>query len=81
MCQVRGARREPPLYGFARCFVTRRRGSWAIAMGIITKNRIVAATRGRCCVVAWLSLPICPFRTSNAGMTQDRVIPRVLPPG
>ena len=36
-CVVReawGARREPSLYSFARCFVTRRRGSWTIAMGI-----------------------------------------------
>ena len=67
MCEVRGARREPPLYSFARCFVTRRRGSWAVAMGIAKKNRIiVAAARGRCCVVAWLSLPIYyPRRPGN----------------
>ena len=51
MREVRGARRGLSLYGFARCFVTRCRGSWAIAMGI-TKNRIVAAARGRRCVVA-----------------------------
>ena len=46
--EVRGARREPSLYSCARwCFVTRRRGPWAIAMGI-TKNRIEDAdARGR----------------------------------
>ena len=54
-CAVRevwGARREPPLYSCARwCFVTRRRGPWAIAMGI-TKNRIDDAdARGRRCGV------------------------------
>ena len=48
--EVRGARREPSLYSCARwCFVTRRRGPWAIAMGI-TKNRIDDAdARGRRC--------------------------------
>jgi hypothetical protein len=60
MREVQGARHEPPLYSCARCFVTRRRRSWAIAMGITKKNRIVAAARARGCrrVVAWLSLPI-----------------------
>ena len=50
--EVWGARREPPLYSCARwCFVTRRRGPWAIAMGI-TKNRIDDAdARGRRCGV------------------------------
>ena len=80
MCEVRGTRCEPSLCSFARCFVTRRRGSWAIVMGITKKNRIiVAAARGRRCVVAWQPLPIVPSGTSNAGTTQDRVIPRVFP--
>ena len=34
----RCARRELPLYGCARCFATRRRGSWAIAVGITKKT-------------------------------------------
>ena len=62
-CAVRevwGARREPPLYSCARwCFVTRRRGSWAIAIGITKKRIDDADARGRRCgVAAWLSLPI-----------------------
>ena len=50
--EVQGARREPSLYSCARwCFVMRRRGPWAIAMGI-TKNRIDDAdARGRRCGV------------------------------
>ena len=62
MREVRGARREPPLYSFARCFVTRCRGSWTIAMGITKKKRIVAAAPPRAAAavwsLAWLSLPI-----------------------
>ena len=50
--EVWGARHEPPLYSCARwCFVTRRRGPWAIAMGI-TKIRIDDAdARGRAAAV------------------------------
>ena len=65
-CAVRevwGARREPPLYSCARwCFVTRRRGPWAIAMGITkigsTTPTCAAAAAVVCGVAAWLSLPI-----------------------
>ena len=75
--KVWGARREPPLCSCARwCFVTRRRGSWAIAMGI-TKIGSTTPTRAAAAVV-WPRGCLCPSGTSNAGITKSRVIPRVL---
>ena len=78
MREVQGARHEPPLYSCARCFVTRRRRSWAIAMGITKKNRIVPP-RAAAAAAVWSRGCLCSSGTSNTGITQDRVIPQVLP--
>ena len=79
MRDARGAgsvRHEPPLYSCERCFATRRRGPWAIAMAITTK---IAAAAYRVRPPPWPRGDLGPSGTSNTGITQDRVTTRVLP--
>ena len=58
MCEVRGTRCEPSLCSFARCFVTRRRGSWAIVMGITKK--IGSSSPPRAAAAVWSLGSHCP---------------------